>query len=65
MGSHSPCLPRCDHHVQGFIAVRAMTQMPQNLVNIHYYTLLHITACITIIEPGILARIMDNHKAHL
>ena len=32
----------------------------QNPVNIHYYTLLHITAYITIIEPGILSRIMDN-----
>ena len=63
MVSLSTCLPRCElnvHIVQDVITVRAMTQMPKNLVNTHYYTLLHITAYITIIEPCLLARTLDK-----
>ena len=37
-----------------------MTQIPKNPLTIHYYSLRHITVCITIIELGILTRIMDN-----
>ena len=37
-----------------------MTQMPKNPVNTYCYTSLHITTYITIIEPCIIARIMDN-----
>ena len=43
-------------------------QIPLILITTHYYTLLHITTYITIIEPGKLARIMDNRMwfaAHL
>ena len=49
-------------------AITVITQMPKNPVNTHYYSLLHITAYITIIEPGIIARFMDNQvrfEAHL
>ena len=62
--------PLPDSHVQDVIAVRARakTQMPRNPVNTHYFSLLHITAYMTIIEPCILARIMNNQvwfQAHL
>ena len=55
---YGPYLPTCDHdvHCAGHDC-KPMTQMPKNPVDDHYYTLLHI---ITIIEPSILARIMDN-----
>ena len=66
----SPCLPRCDHYVPVVIVMgaSAINQMPENLVNMLYCTLLHVDVCSTIIEPSILARIMDNQvwfKAHL
>ena len=33
--------PKSYHHVQDVIALRAMTLMPQNPINTHYYILLH------------------------
>ena len=52
--SHAPCLHKCDLHVQDTIAVRTITQMPKNSFSTYYYTLLHITAYITIIEQAYL-----------
>ena len=45
MVSHTPCQPKCDHHVQDVIAVSTITQMPKIpfiSITTHYYLLARI-----------------------